>query len=79
MLSLIIIKSGSYLAVHFLVNSFLPLVDGSYMFCHMALQDKVRQIMRSLNIKVVISQLAKILQTKKNGLLFTFLENILLQ
>lgn len=25
------------LAVHFLVNSFLPLVDGSYMFCHMAL------------------------------------------
>jgi len=25
------------LAVHFLVNSFLSLVDGSYMFCHVAL------------------------------------------
>ena len=30
----------SYLAVDFLVNSFLPLMDGSNVFCHMALQRK---------------------------------------
>ena len=70
-----------YLAVHLLVNSFLSLVDGSNMFCHVALQDKDCNIMRSPDIKetqVVISHFARNL-LNCNYLFFTFLENILLQ